>query len=151
MQLKRYTDYGIRTLMYLAIQPNREELFKIAEITETFELSSNHVSKIIHHLGKLGYIETIRGKHGGFKLAKSPKDINVGQLVRELENTLDPIDCKKPYCKFIPQCKLKGILADALVAYLAVLDSYCLDDVVMNKEQLLSTLPKQCVPLTDLL
>ncbi|RTR27034.1 Rrf2 family transcriptional regulator [Shewanella atlantica] len=150
MQLTRYTDFGIRTLMYLAIQPEREELFRISEITEVFELSPNHVSKIVHHLGKLGYLETIRGKSGGFRLGMSPKDINVGKLVRVLENSLAPIDCSKPYCRFTPSCQLKGVLADAVAAYLAVIDAYTLEDIVSNKDELKQLLPELSIPVLQI-
>ncbi len=150
MQLTRYTDFGIRTLMYLAIQPDRETLFRISEITEVFELSPNHVSKIVHHLGKLGYLQTIRGKSGGFKLGKSPDDINVGQLVRVLENSLAPIDCSKPYCRFTPSCQLKGVLAEAVTAYLTVLDQYSLSDIVSNSDDLLRLLPELSIPVLEI-
>lgn len=150
MQLTRYTDFGIRTLMYLAIQPDREELFRISEITEVFELSPNHVSKIVHHLGKLGYLQTIRGKSGGFRLGMSPKDINVGKLVRVLENSLAPIDCSKPYCRFTPSCQLKGVLADAVAAYLAVIDGYTLEDIVSNRDELKLLLPELSIPVLQI-
>ncbi|MGS0681023.1 Rrf2 family transcriptional regulator [Shewanella sp. 125m-7] len=141
MQLTRYTDYGLRTLMYLALHSERESLFRISEITEVFDLSANHISKVVHHLGKLGYLQTVRGKSGGFKLAKPASEINIGQVVRALENSLAPIDCSKPYCLFTPACKLKGVLADAVNAYLAVLDAYTLDMIVTNKQDLKSLLP----------
>ena len=141
MQLTRYTDYGLRTLMYLALHSERESLFRISEITEVFDLSANHISKVVHHLGKLGYLQTVRGKSGGFKLAKPAADINIGQVVRALENSLAPIDCSKPYCLFTPACKLKGVLGDAVNAYLAVLDAYTLDMIVTNKKDLKSLLP----------
>lgn len=150
MQLTRYTDFGIRTLMYLAIQPERETLFRISEITEVFELSPNHVSKIVHHLGKLGYLQTIRGKSGGFKLGMSPDDINIGQLVRVLENSLAPIDCSKPYCKFTPACQLKGVLAEAVSAYLTVLDQYSLSDIVSNRNDLVKLLPELSIPVLEI-
>lgn len=150
MQLTRYTDYGIRTLMYLAIQPERESLFRIAEITDVFELSPNHVSKIIHHLGKLGYIQTLRGKSGGFRLATPANEINVGQLVRQLENSLAAIDCSKPYCRFTPACKLKGVLADAVAAYLAVLDQYTLADIVSNQSELRELLSDLNIPVLQI-
>ncbi len=127
--------------MYLAIQPERETLFRIAEITEVFDLSPNHVSKIVHHLGKLGYLQTIRGKSGGFRLGMAPEKINVGELVRALENSLAPIDCSKPYCRLTPACQLKGVLAQAVNAYLAVLDRYTLADIVSNQQELRALLP----------
>ncbi|TVO90858.1 Rrf2 family transcriptional regulator [Shewanella algae] len=150
MQLTRYTDFGIRTLMYLATQPERETLFRIAEITEVFDLSPNHVSKIVHHLGKLGYLQTIRGKSGGFRLGMAPEKINVGELVRALENSLAPIDCSKPYCRLTPACQLKGVLAQAVNAYLAVLDRYTLADIVSNQQELRALLPDLEIPVLQL-
>ena len=141
MQLTRYTDYGLRTLMYLALNSERNSLFRISEITEVFDLSANHISKVVHHLGKLGYLQTVRGKSGGFKLAKPASEINIGQVVRSLENSLAPIDCSKPYCLLTPACQLKGVLGEAVNAYLAVLDAYSLDMIVVNKQELKSLLP----------
>lgn len=150
MQLTRYTDFGVRTLMYLAVQPERTKLFRIAEITEVFDLSPNHVSKIVHHLGKEGYLETIRGKMGGFRLGKPAAQINLGQLIRVLENSLAPIDCSNPYCRFTPACKLKGVLAQAVEAYLAVLDQYTLLDIVSNRSELLAQLPDLSISVLEL-
>lgn len=150
MQLTRYTDFGVRTLMYLAVQPERTALFRIAEITHVFDLSSNHVSKIVHHLGKLGYLETIRGKMGGFRLGKPATEINLGLLVRSLENSLAPIDCSKPYCRFTPACQLKGVLAQAVEAYLNVLDQYSLQDIVSNRNDLLALLPDMSISVLQL-
>lgn len=147
MQLTRYTDFGIRTLMFLALQPERERLSRISEITEVFELSPNHVSKIVHHLGKLGYLQTVRGKNGGFRLAKSAGEINIGQVVRALENSLAPIDCTKPYCRLTPACKLKRVLGDAVNAYLAVLDAYTLEMIIENKEELEALLPDMSISI----
>lgn len=149
MQLTRYTDYGIRTLMYLAVQPKREKLFRIAEITEVFDFSANHVSKIVHHMGKLGYLDTMRGKSGGFRLGKDASDINIGKLVRELENSLNPIDCERPHCRFAPVCKLKIILNEAIDAYLATLDKFTLSDIVSNQSQLVELLPQDFINLVD--
>lgn len=150
MQLTRYTDYGIRTLMYLAVQPKREKLFRISEITEVFDFSANHVSKIVHHMGKLGYLDTMRGKSGGFRLGKDASDINIGTLVRELENSLDPIDCKKPICRFDSACKLKVIFNEALSAYLSVLDRFTLSDIVANQEELVNLLPDDFINVIEL-
>ncbi|MBR9728575.1 Rrf2 family transcriptional regulator [Shewanella intestini] len=149
MKLTRYTDFGIRILMYVAMQPEREVLFRISEVTEVFELSSNHVAKIIHHLGKLGYIQTIRGKSGGFKLAVEASEINLGTLVGQLENSLAPIDCNEPRCRFTSACAFKGILGKALAAYMAVLAQYTLADIVANKEELISTLSDLSIPVLE--
>ena len=147
MQLTRYTDYGIRTLMYLAIQPKREKLFRIAEITEVFDFSANHVSKIVHHMGKLGYLDTMRGKSGGFRLGKEASQINIGTLVRELENSLVPMDCSRPNCHFKPACKFKNVLDEAINAYLAILDRFTLSDIVNNDKELINLLPQTYIEI----
>lgn len=149
MQLTRYTDYGIRILMYLAIQPERDSLVRIAEVTDVFGLSANHVAKIINQLGRIGYIETIRGKSGGFKLAKPSQEIRLGSLVRELEQTLVPVNCDSPRCEFLPVCKLKGVLVEALSAYFAVLDRYTLHDITTNKQELLSTIADRTISVLN--
>jgi Rrf2 family nitric oxide-sensitive transcriptional repressor len=150
MQLTRYTDYGIRILMYLAIQPERTNLFRIAEVTEVFSLSANHVAKIVHHLGRLGCLQTIRGKNGGFKLAMADTEINLGNIVRQLEHSLEQVNCAEPYCRFTPSCRLKGVLAKALAAYLSVLDEYTLADIIENKADLLQSLPDPTISVLSL-
>lgn len=82
MRLTLYTDYSLRTLIYLAAM-NQNRLCNIQEIADAYKISRNHLMKVIHNLGKLGYIETIRGRNGGFKLAKQPNEINIGELVRQ--------------------------------------------------------------------
>ena len=84
MRLTSYSDYSLRVLIYLATH-DQSKLSNIKEISEVYQLSKNHLMKIVHNLGKLGYIETIRGRNGGFRLAKSPAEINVGELVRRTE------------------------------------------------------------------
>jgi len=150
MQLTRYTDYGIRILMYMAVQQDRQELFRIAEVTKVFELSPNHVSKIIHHLGKSGYLQTVRGKAGGFRLARPSAEINLGQLVRTLEHSLAPVDCAKPYCILTPACQLRDVLGQAVAAYLGVLDGYNLADIVSNGPELLKLLPDPAISILQL-
>src|SRR5690554_1974248 len=90
MQLKKYTDYGLRILMYLASHDADElqegpKLATIREICDTFDLSANHVNKVVHHLGRLELIETRRGKNGGFVLAQRPEDISLAFVIRQLE------------------------------------------------------------------
>lgn len=104
----------------------------------------------MHHLGKLGYLETIRGKMGGFRLGKPASEINLGKLIRALENSLAPIDCSKPYCRFTPACQLKGVLAQAVEAYLNVLDQYSLQDIVSNRNELLALLPDMTISVLQL-
>lgn len=130
MQLTRYTDYGLRILMYLAAAPQGYSA-SISEVCDTFDISRNHVNKIVHQLGKEGFIITQRGKGGGFRLARSPAEIGLGDVVRKLEANLQPVDCLQPSpCVLLPSCQLKRVLADAIGAFMAELDRYVLADMV---------------------
>lgn len=138
MKLTNYTDYSLRVLMYLALK-KEDELTTIQEIAEAYNISKNHLMKIIHHLGKLEYIITIRGRNGGFKLAKHPKDINIGEVVSNTEDDFSIVDCFKEgggYCSISPSCKLKFALNEALQAFINVLNGYTLEDLVTNKAEL---------------
>lgn len=130
MQLTRYTDYGLRILMYLAAAPEGQSA-SISEVCDTFDISRNHVNKIVHQLGKEGFIITQRGKGGGFRLARAPEQIGIGDVVRKLEANLQPVDCQQPSaCVLLPSCQLKLILSDAVQAFMAELDRHVLADMV---------------------
>ncbi|MDO6461233.1 Rrf2 family transcriptional regulator [Granulosicoccaceae sp. 1_MG-2023] len=130
MQITRYTDYSLRTLLYLSALRD-DELATITEIAEAYDISRNHVVKVVHNLGKLGYVFTQRGRAGGLRLAMEPADINVGRLVRQLESNLRAVDCEG--CALEDNCSLYGVLARALNAYLKELDQYTLGDVLADR------------------
>ncbi|MFT6389856.1 MAG: Rrf2 family nitric oxide-sensitive transcriptional repressor [Cellvibrionaceae bacterium] len=132
MQLTRYTDYGLRTLIYLALLPQGRRA-SIDEISSTYGISRNNVNKIVHQLGKDGIIETKRGKGGGFYLKRTPQELNIGDLVILLENTLQVVECKTPMCRILPACKLKGILRQATQAFLDSLKAYTLADLLEDE------------------
>lgn len=136
VRLTVYTDYSLRTLMYLGVR-GRENLVTIQEIADAYQISKNHLMKVTHDLGKHGYIETIRGRGGGIRLALEPEQINVGDVVRKTEDDFHLVECFNPegnLCKISPECRLKFALHEALKAYLAVLDTYTLADVVVSKD-----------------
>lgn len=132
MQLTRYTDYGLRLLVYLALLPD-EARANIDEISQIYDVSRNNLNKIVHQLGKHGVIETRRGKGGGFKLAMAPDEINIGDMIRLMENSLQVVDCHSPACRILPACRLKGILHEATQAFMSVLQGYTLADLVETK------------------
>jgi Rrf2 family nitric oxide-sensitive transcriptional repressor len=142
MHITRYTDYSMRVLIYLSVQGDR--LTTIQEIADSYDISKNHLMKVVHQLNKMGYIETVRGKKGGMRLLMAPKDINVGVLVRETEQDLNMVECfsSKNACKITPVCGLKPMFEEALNAFLAVLDQYTLADVIpgQHRPQLLRLL-----------
>lgn len=130
MQLTRFTDYGLRTLVYLSVLPEGR-LASIDEVCATFELSRNHVTKIVHKLGREGYIQTQRGQGGGMRLALAPAVINLGDVVRSLEPNMQPVNCMEPKaCVLLPGCELKNVFAEAIDAFLAELDKHTLEDLV---------------------
>lgn len=138
MRLTLYTDYSLRVLVYLGVR-GQEHQATIQEIADAYNISKNHLMKVIHQLGQLGLIETIRGRGGGIRLAHDPNDINIGAVVRQTEEDFHIVECFNPesnLCKIAPECKLKNALFEALKAYLAVLDSYTLGDILHSKESL---------------
>lgn len=133
MKLTSYTDYSLRLLMYVAV--NNDRLVSIREVADVFEISRNHLMKIVHDLGKGGYLKTVRGKNGGFRLARPAEDIRLGTLIRYTEDDLDIVECfedKDPNCKIIDNCMLSGILDMALKSFFEVLDGHNLKDLTEN-------------------
>ena len=135
MHITRYTDYSLRVLIYLAVQG--DELATIQQIADSYEISKNHLMKVVHQLNKKGYIETVRGKKGGMRLQMAPGDINVGTLVRETEQDLSVVECfaSGDACRITPVCGLKSMFGEALAAFLEVLDRYTLADIIHDQHR----------------
>lgn len=136
MQITIYTDYSLRVLTYLALQPS-EQRVTIQNIADSYSISKNHLTKVVHHLQKAGYIDTVRGKHGGIRLGRPANEINIGTLVRETEQDMKLVECfsSQGHCAITPACALKGIFAEALAGFLAVLDRYTLADTLPSGSQ----------------
>ncbi len=129
MHLTRFTDYGLRTLIYLALRP--DGLASIAEISAAYGISENHMIKVVHHLGQARLIETIRGRNGGLRLARPAAEVGLGDVVRASEPSLALVECQAGQaCSIGGLCRLQGIMDEALEAMLAVLDRYSLADVI---------------------
>lgn len=135
MQLTKHTDNSLRVLMYLALKP--DEIGTIAEVSEKFHMSRNHLMKVVHRLSGLGYIESIQGRGGGIRLAKPANTMKVGGIVRNMENTLDLIDCESLSCPIMTACRLKGAIDRATNSFLTVLDEYTIADLVKSRTTLL--------------
>ena len=134
MQLNLKTDYALRMLMTLA---HAEDVVSVDWIAEKHAVSSNHLAKVAQNLSAAGYVKTLRGRGGGVRLAKPPDQINVGTVVRELENLDGFVDCMggKGTCMLIGACGLTPVLAGALEAFLAHLDGFTLDTLTVDREQ----------------
>lgn len=137
MKLTAFTDYSLRVLIYLAAEPGRRAT--IAEIGAVFDIKTNHLTKIVHHLGKAGWVDTVRGKGGGLTLGRPADEIRLGSVVRDTEGAAEPAECftvEGSDCPIISCCRLKGVLAEAVNAFYAVLDHYTLADITRNKRTL---------------
>lgn len=131
MRLTAYTDYSLRVLIFLGLHTNR--LSTIQEIAKSYNISKNHLMKIVHQMGQAGIVTTVRGRNGGLKLAKSPEDISIGDVVRLMEPDFHIVECFNPEsdsCQISNVCGLKSILNNALQSYYVELDNYTLADVI---------------------
>lgn len=137
MHLTRFTDYGLRTLIYLALQPDR--LGQIREIAVAYDVSENHMVKVVHRLGQAELIETIRGRNGGIRLARAPEQIMIGDVVRKMEADFTFVECQgSGKCTIRGACRLESILDEALAAMFSVLDRYSLQDIANPQNKALS-------------
>lgn len=137
MKLTSFTDYSLRVLIYLAAQPRQRAT--IALIATSFNVSENHLTKVVHFLGKAGWLANVRGKGGGLELAMPPELVGIGQVVRQTEGAPMPAECfgeEGGNCAIAPICRLAGVLDEAVKAFYAALDQYTLADLVHNREAL---------------
>ena len=131
MRLTVYSDYAIRLLLYLGLKQGG--LATIQDISKAYGISRNHLMKITHRLGRAGFVETVRGRGGGIRLSKSALQSTLGDLVRETEDDFQLVECfdaETSTCVIRDKCYVQPIMAEALAAYMAVLDRYTLGEVI---------------------
>lgn len=131
MRLTAFSDYTLRVLMYLAIDPAKRAT--IPAIAAAYAISENHLMKVVQHLAREGLVESTRGRGGGIRLARPPESIRIGAVLRAAEGDEAIVQClgKDPgACCIFPVCELKGILVDAFDALYAALDEHTLADLV---------------------
>lgn len=131
MQLTSYTDYSLRALLYIAKHPDR--LVTVSEITEHYAVSRNHMVKVVHNLGSHGFIQTVRGKSGGMRLAKEADTIFIADVVRLTEPHMNIQECfsrETNTCPLIDNCKLMGVLYKARRAFMKELEEQSLADLL---------------------
>lgn len=122
--------------MYLAVQ---DEMSSIGELCGIYGLSKNHLAKAVHKLARLGYVESVRGKKGGIRLAAEPASINIGAVVRKLEPGFDLVECfdeGKNTCLLSPACRLQAVFSKATRTFQDTLAQYTLADVIRNRSKL---------------
>lgn len=140
MRLTLQTDYALRMLMYLAVHRGRP--CRVTDVAADFGISRNHLLKVALKLGRLGYLANARGRTGGIALARTPEDINLGDVVRQMEDGFDLTECMRPggSCAITPSCRLRGVVSRAIEAFLTVFDGATLAEVAGNGNELLQLL-----------
>lgn len=142
MQLTLFTDYALRSLLYLAAHPDKAS--NVKEIAEHYGISRNHLVKVVHKMATLGLIESSKGKGGGIRLASDPADMRLGNIVRLMEN-MDIVECFNKdtnTCCISEVCRLKHFLFEAAQSFIQTLNKYTLQDAAKNRSQLISMLGK---------
>lgn len=133
MKFTHFTDYSLRTLIYLGAQ--QSTLATINDVSKSYGISQSHLTKVVHQLANRGYIQTTRGKGGGIRLARLPQLINIGDVVRDMEDNIDLVECfntKNKSCPLLPACVLKSVLTEARKNFFDTLDRYTLADLLTN-------------------
>jgi Rrf2 family nitric oxide-sensitive transcriptional repressor len=132
MQLTKQTDFAFRILLYLGQLPDGE-LANIKVICAFYDISQNHIAKVVVKLTKLGYLTSVRGHGGGIRLAKPPAAINLAIVIEDFEATLKPVNCDSPLCRIASSCQLKGLLFEATNAFLETMRQRTLADLLPPK------------------
>ncbi len=141
MRLTRFTDNALRCLIHLGLHEG--ETVTIADVARRMAMPEDHLVKVVQRLTALGHVQTVRGRHGGIRLARLPHAIGIGALVRDTEDNLDLVECFDPAtnaCPIAPACRLAPALDEALGAFLAVLDGYTLADMLVPQRKLVRLL-----------
>jgi Rrf2 family nitric oxide-sensitive transcriptional repressor len=139
MRLTSFTDYTLRVLIYLGAHLDDERRRTISDIASAYDISENHLMKVVHNLARRGYIETTRGNGGGMRLARAPGQINIGEVVRDIEEDFALVECLQKnnvQCRIMPICTLSTLLVDATDAFLNVLDSRTLADILQPQAEI---------------
>ncbi len=135
MRLTRFTDYSLRTLMYLGRHDG--SLVALVDVARAYRINENHLSKVVAHLARIGLIETVRGPGGGLRLARPRSQISVGEVIRGTEDNLAVVECfASDACPLIGACGLAPAVHEALDAFLAVLDRYTLNDLIRSRPKI---------------
>ena len=140
MKLTRFTDYSLRVLIYLGLRDDGR--VTIREISDAYGISRNHLMKVVSLLTRMGYLDARRGPGGGIALAKAPKEIVIADVVRDMEDDLNLVECfcVDGQCAIKPMCELKIALRQALEAYLKTLDRFTLLDLIKPRAKLAEAL-----------
>jgi Rrf2 family nitric oxide-sensitive transcriptional repressor len=129
MRITRYSDIGLRVLIYLAGADKHRAPATVAEISKQFDIPANHLVKVVGQLARVGWIQALRGRKGGLLLQADPTSLHLGTVLRELEGDAELVDCEGLQCRLSKDCLLRGALAAGLRAFYEAMDGYTLADV----------------------
>lgn len=141
MRLTQFSNYAIRILMYAGVRDGR--LSSVPDMASAYGVSYDHLKKAAAELCRSGYMEAVRGRVGGVRLARRPEDINIGDVIRSMEGTVVLVECFDPAsntCPLAAACRLKNALQRATAAFFAVLDGYTLADLIDEPDHLAALL-----------
>lgn len=149
MHITQHTDYALRVLIFLASNDHR--LATIQEISERFQVSRAHLMKVVNQLIRNGFVEGLRGKGGGLRLARPAPDISVGDVIRKMETDLALVECfnEDSRCLLTASCQLKGVLAEALEAFFASLDRVSLAQILGPTQRQMLFMPRRGTQTDD--
>ena len=128
MEITYHTDFGLRVLMYAGAHGGRRVTMR--EISDAFDISREHLRKVVHRLARAGYLATLKGRSGGLALARPPADIRVGDVVTDMEGSMAIVDCGRQPCRLAGNCMLKAVFDSGREAFVARLNSYTLEDLL---------------------
>ena len=136
MRFTRFTDYALRVLIYLGLR--NDGRVTIREIAKAYDISRNHLMKVVSNLTRLGYLNARRGPGGGISLSRPAADINLADVIRDMEQDMIPVGCfgEPGLCAIKPVCRLRNVLQEAMAAYVGTLECYSLQDLLAPKNKL---------------
>lgn len=149
MRITRFSDIGLRVLIYLSGADEHRAPTTVAEIAKQFDVPVNHLVKVVGQLARVGWIQSLRGRHGGLRLRADAATLRIGTVLRELEGDAELVDCDGQQCRLSQNCLLRGALAAGLQAFYDAMDRYTLANltggtvgeqiIMMRRDFLLST------------
>lgn len=131
MKLTRFSDIGLRVLMYLA-KETRTPPVTVSEVSQQFDVPHNHLVKVVGMMAKMGWIDAVRGRNGGIRLAIDAKSLRIGSVLRVLEGDAEAIDCEGIGCRLSGDCRLRNVLQVGIEAFYGAMDQYTLADIVIG-------------------
>ncbi len=150
MKFTRFTDYALRVLIYVGLRTDGR--VTIREIAQSYDISRNHLMKVVSNLTRLGYLDARRGPGGGIALSRPPAEINIADVIRDMEPDMHPVSCfgEPGLCVIKPVCSLRNVLQEAMLAYVDTLEKYNLQDLLAHRNRLIDFLeiPDHAAPVS---